>query len=522
MNYIKKILESRTFKLCIVIIIQVFCVFFIVGNLVNNETVIFNIIKIPGSLIYNIMLIVDILLAVSIFANSEINPVYKITWIIILAAVPIIGTIIYLLWGDRQLTRRKALELNGAHIKSRQALEEFEGIVDASVLCGGERASAAYLQNYADAPVFKNTYAEYYPWGEIFFESLLQELEKAEKFIFIEYFIIKTSYMWDKIYSILEKKAREGVEVRLVYDAIGSIVDVPENFWKEMRKKGIKCYKFNPIKFSWKLTDYTFLNHRDHRKICVIDGNVGFTGGINISDEYINRINRIGKWKDTAVMLKGDAVFSLTCTFLKIWGYVSGDTSEDYKKFAPTKRFEADYYLQPYDDDPLDSENVSENSYFNVIYHARKYVYITTPYIIIDNEMATALALAAKSGVDVRIIMPHIPDKKLVYLTGRSYYPQLIEAGVKIYEFMPGFIHSKVFVSDGKISTVGTVNLDFRSLYLHYECGTVIYDEKTAGIIKEEYLKTLKICRLIKEQEVTRNLPVRMLQAALRIVAPLM
>ena len=523
MKLLKRMSASRTFKLCIVIILQILSVFFIVGSLVSKETVLFNVVKIPGSMIYNIVLIIDICLAASVFAKNDLNPVYKMTWIIILAAVPVIGTLIYLLWGDRKIARRKALEISNADEKSKCALFEFEQHVDTSVLSGGEKASARYLQKFAGAPVFKNTYAEYFPWGEVFFEALLKELEKAEKFIFIEYFIVKNGYMWDKVYEILVKKARAGVDVRFVYDALGSLFDVSEDFWVEMRKSGIKCYKFNPIRFSWKLTDYTFLNHRDHRKICVIDGNTGFTGGINISDEYINRVERFGKWKDTAVMLKGDAVYSLTTTFLKMWEYVSREEVDDYRKYAPNFKYDADCYVQPYDDSPLDFENVSENSYFNVIYHARKYVYITTPYLVIDNEMITALSLAAKSGVDVKIITPGIPDKKYVYYLTQSYYAELIRAGVKIYEYSPGFMHAKMFIRDDEQAIVGSANMDYRSLYLHFENCCSFYGGQVVKDVKEDFDIILSESRRITEDDLAAvPRKKKLLQLLLKFFAPVM
>ena len=523
MSKLKRIYTSRTFKLCVVIAVQIFYVFYIIGRLVSRDTLLFNKISIPSGVIYNIMLVIGIFVAVSVFAKNDLNPVYKTMWICIIAAVPVVGTIIYLLWGDRKIAKRNAEKISMSVGKSRDALEKFKRNINPSVLSGGEKASARYLQNFADAPVYKNTYAEYYAWGEEFFESLLCELEKAEKFIFIEYFIIKNGYMWDKVYEVLKRKAENGVEVRLIYDAFGSMFDVSEDFWVEMRSIGIKCCKFNPIRFTWRLTEYTFLNHRDHRKICVIDGNVGFTGGINIADEYINREKRFGKWKDTAVMLKGDAVYSLTNTFLKTWTYVGLDTSDNYEKFAPTFSADTDYYVQPYDDAPGDAENVSENSYFNVICHARKYVYITTPYLVIDNEMFTALSLAAKSGVDVRIVTPGIPDKKYIYTLTQSYYPDLIRAGVKIYEYSPGFMHAKMFVRDDEQAIVGSANLDYRSLYLHFENCCAFYGGPVVKSVKEDFENIFKVSRRVTEEDigsVTKGK--RFLQVLLKFFAPVM
>ena len=287
---------------------------------------------------------------------------------------------------------------------------------------------------------------------------------------------------------------------------------------KYVESRGVKTTVFSPFIPIWNSVQ----NNRNHRKIIIIDGKTAYTGGANLADEYINEEQRFGYWKDAMIFLRGEAVFSFTVIFLQMWNSLR-KTNEDYDLFKyDFPKSEDGCFVQPYSDTPLDSENVGEHVYMQIINSAKKYVYIQTPYLIPDDSMLSCLKLAAKSGVDVRIIMPHIPDKKIVFITGKSYYPQLIEAGVKIYEYTPGFIHSKVFVSDGGISTVGTVNLDFRSLYLHYECGTVIYDEKTAELVKEDFLKTLEGCRLIEKEEVTRNLPVRLLQAVLRIVAPLL
>ena len=523
MNKLKRIYTSRTFKLCIVISVQIFYVFYIIGMLVSSDTLLFDKISVPSSVIYNIMLVIGVFVALSVFAKNDLNPVYKTMWICIIAAVPVAGTIIYLLWGDRKIAKRNAEKILLSLGKSRDALAAFENTVDASVLSGGEKASARYLQNFADAPVFKNTLAEYFKCGEDFFDALLIELEKAERFIFIEYFIIKNGKMWDKVYDVLKRKAAAGVEVRLIYDAFGSMFDVSEDFWVEMRNTGIKCCKFNPIRFTWRLTEYTFLNHRDHRKICVIDGNVGFTGGINIADEYINLEKRFGVWKDSAVMIKGAAVYSLTNTFLKTWSYVGLDTDDDYKRFAPTFSADTDFYVQPYDDAPGDAENVSENSYFNVICHARKYVYITTPYLVIDNEMFTVLSLAAKSGVDVRIVTPGIPDKKYVYTLTQSYYPNLIRAGVKIYEYSPGFMHAKMFVRDDEQAIVGSANLDYRSLYLHFENCCAFYGGPVVKSVKEDFDKIFEVSRKITEDDI-KNVPKikRLFQVLLKFFAPVM
>ena len=313
------------------------------------------------------------------------------------------------------------------------------------------------------------------------FPVLVKELEQAEHYIYIEYFIINDGVMWRTILDILEQKVAQGVDVRLIYDGFGCLTTLPYKYDKFLREKGIQCKVFNPFRPVLNIIQ----NNRDHRKICVIDGKTGFTGGINLADEYINQKERFGHWKDTAVMLKGDAVWSMTMMFLHMWNVVNGiQTPIDYAAHSPhayhPEEFEGSGFVQPFTDTPLDGETLGENVYLNIINRAKRYVYICTPYLIIDNEMMTALCLAAKSGVDVRIMTPGVPDKKMVFLLTQSYYAQLIEAGVKIYEYQPGFLHAKSFVCDDEIAVVGTINLDYRSLYLHFEDGVWIYKNATS------------------------------------------
>lgn len=508
----KKLFGKRVFKLCIVILLQIIAVFTLI-TFASHKTV-----------IYNGVIIINLLIGVSLLSKDDLNPVYKIMWILILAGLPILGTVIYLLWGDRKVPKRKAEEMADALEKAKNALKQYGKNIPCDTLSGGEKASAKYLEKFACAPVYSNTEAMYLKNGETFFEELKRELNNAKKFIFMEYFIIKDGKMWDEIREILINKAKDGVKVKIIYDAIGSIFDLSDDFSKDMRKYGIECHRFNPIKFSWIISDYTFLNHRDHRKICVIDGDVGFTGGINIADEYINEISPCGYWKDTAVKLTGDGVFSLTVSFLKMWdGLIPKKDMDDYINYAPQKSCNTDFHVQPYEDSPIDVENVSENSYFNVIYHARKYVYITTPYLIIDNEMLVSLSLAAKSGVDVKIIVPGIPDKWYAYYLTQSYYGELLRAGVKIYEYTPGFIHAKMFVRDGEQAIVGSANMDYRSLYLHFEYCCQFYGGHIVEDVKKDIDDILLNCREVTMEDV-KNVSKfkRMLQVILKFFAPLM
>lgn len=346
-------------------------------------------------------------------------------------------------------------------------------------------------------------------------------MKKAQKYIFIEYFIIKDGLMWQSILDILKEKVSQGVEVRVIYDDIGCFLALPKDYAMQLKNIGIKCEVFNP--FRPVLT--AIQNNRDHRKITVIDGKVAFTGGLNLSDEYINTYEKHGYWKDAVIQIKGKAAWSLTLMFLEMWELCCG-IPDDIDCFFPKnevdERIESDGFVQPYSDSPVDNENVGEHVYLQIINNAKDYVYICTPYLIVDDSMVSALCLAAKSGVDVRIITPHIYDKALIHLTTRSFYRELIYGGVKIYEYSKGFMHSKIFVSDDQIATVGTTNLDFRSLYLHFECGVWMYNSKAVLQIKKDYFDTLNECTQITLEECIERLPIRVFQEILRIFAPLM
>ena len=329
--------------------------------------------------------------------------------------------------------------------------------------------------------------------------------------------------MWDSVLRILEEKAAAGVKVRILYDDFGCIFLLPKNYPELMAKKGIECRAFN--RFRPLLTGLQ--NNRDHRKICSVDGKIAFTGGINIADEYINEVEKFGKWKDSAVRLTGDGAWPLTAFFLKMWMLTAPDSEsadEDINIYKPQKKDSIinDGYVQPYCDSPLDTHHISEHIYMRLIHGAKKYLYICTPYLIIDDSMLNSLTLAAKSGVDVRIITPHKWDKKMVHITTRSYYSDLIKGGVRIYEYTPGFIHSKLFVSDDEVASVGTVNLDFRSLYLHFECGTLLYGSKAVSEAKEDFLATLEECTEICEEDCKTNVFMRFVNSIMRLMAPLL
>ena len=443
---------------------------------------------------------------------------FKIPWIIVNLLLPIVGGLSYLMFGRIWFSRDEQKRIKNVTFKYANAkLSSGDAMTEFAAEHPWMAKQAEYIRNAAAAPIHKNTAVRYFASGEEMYPCLLEELEKAERFIFMEYFIVHPGLMWDKIQEILVRKAAQGVEVCFMYDSIGSVGLVPPGFVQQLQNKGINAVEFN------KLTNIfsSRFNNRDHRKICVIDGNVGFTGGINLADEYINHIERFGYWKDTAVMIRGDAVRNMTLAFLSLWEY-STKKDYDYEKYMPSLKCEARGYVQPYMDMPYDDEPVGENVYRNILCRASDYVYITTPYLIIDDELINALTGAAKCGVDVRIITPGIPDKKIVYTLTRSYYEVLLRSGVRIYEYTPGFMHAKMFVSDDECAVVGTINLDYRSLCHHFENAVWMCDVPAIKDVKADIMQcfevskevTLDMCR-------SKNIMYRLGLSLLRIVAPL-
>lgn len=457
--------------------------------------------------------------------NQSINPAYKLAWIVLILGVPIFGIAIYFLLGRSTVAAKMEKEFEDIKYNYHDYLKENPRIRSMLEEESVEYSNQSkYIRDAAGYPLYGNMETKYFGVGDDMFPYLLEELKKAEKYIFLEYFIIADGYMWQSIKDILIEKAQQGVDVRLIYDDFGCSSRLPHHFYKRLQTKGIKCAAFNPMRPIANI----ILNNRDHRKILVVDGRVAFTGGVNLADEYINQFERFGHWKDSGIMMKGPAVWSFTAMFLEMWSVIT-QMEPEFDRFVPPAYYtpipsKYSGFIQPYTDNPLDNETVGENVYLNIINHAQKYVYIYTPYLIIDNEMITALCLAAKSGIDVRIVVPEIPDKKYVYLLTQSYYGQLLEAGVRIYQYMPGFIHAKNFLCDDKVATVGTINMDFRSLYLHFECGTWLYGcKETLLEIKSDMLSTLDVCREITLESVkNRHFVVRLLQSVLRLFAPML
>ena len=450
------------------------------------------------------------------------NSGFKIIWVFLILAFPILGGLTYLMFHIQSSTRKfqKGLTLYESKNRENFFLSE-NSYIQAIKETPNYEVLINYLQASSGFPVYDKSSIEYLSPGEVMFAKLIEELKKAEKYIFLEYFIIDDGIMWDTILEILEQKVAQGVDVRVMYDDIGSLLLLPTDYPLELAKKGIKACVFNVFKPTLMVS----MNNRDHRKIAIIDGKTAFTGGINLADEYINEKNRFGHWKDASVMVSGYAAWSLTVIFLELWTF-SRKQKENFEDYFPWKTEkninQTNGFIQVYADSPTDDEVVGEHVYLHIITRAKKYLYIQTPYFIVDDNIASALCLAAKSGVDVRLMTPGHWDKYLVHLTTQSYYPELIKAGVKIYEYTPGFLHSKIFISDDEVATVGTTNLDYRSLYHHFECGVVMYKSSVIQDIYNDFMKTLDNCTELKAENVKHNIFTNFRNEILRIFAPLM
>ncbi|MHC6179224.1 cardiolipin synthase [Clostridium sp. JNZ X4-2] len=445
------------------------------------------------------------------------NTSYKISWIALILLIPIVGVIIYIL--SRVGIKRNFNKINKIELGEKIFPEENQSMLSLLKKENKTRYNETRLiKNISGYGAYFNTKVVYFSSGESMYKKYLEELKKADKFIFLEYFIISKGKMWNEIFEILKEKAGSGVEVRILVDYIGSIFVLPKDFEKSLRENNIKFKIFNPIKILLNV----MLNYRDHRKMTIIDGKVAFTGGMNIGDEYINSYRKYGYWKDMGIYLEGDAVYSFTSMFLRMWQSIT-KKKETFKKYQFETKFEKyTGVVVPYNSSPEEHDDIAQNVYLSIINSAKNYIYITTPYLIIGYEMVLALSLAAQRGVDVRIITPFIPDKKSVQVLTRSHYDRLLDSGVKIYEYTPGFIHGKTFVSDGECAVVGTINMDYRSLYLHFECAAYMYDVPIIDDIYKDFVNTMSVCRKIeKDAWEKRCFLKKVLESILRMFAPL-
>ena len=455
--------------------------------------------------------------------NIDMDNSVRITWLVVIAVLPVLG--VPLFWYTKADIGHNALKkrLMDLESQTRAQLPQNEQTVELLQEQAPEAMPLArYLRGKGGGfPVYADTVATYFNGGEAMFDEMLRQLETAEEYIFVEYFIIDEGLMWGKILEVLARKALQGVDVRVMYDGTCEFSTLPRNYPRLLEKLNIQCKVFSPVQ-PFVSTHY---NYRDHRKILVIDGRVGFTGGVNLSDEYINHIQKHGRWKDAAVMLEGEAVRSLTAQFLQMWGILKEPEYEQFLTQPIPVPENAKGVAAPYGDCPLDGERVGEMVYIDLLNRARDYIHIMTPYLILDGELETALKFAAERGVDVHLILPGKPDKQFPYALAKSHYSALLDSGVKISEWSPGFVHAKVFVVDGREAVVGTINLDYRSLYHHFEDAVWMVDAPCIRDIERDFQHTLEQCRTVENTSASiwqKHYLLRATGMLLKVIAPLL
>lgn len=464
--------------------------------------------------------ILGLLITVYLLNTPSLDPAFNISWIILILVFPTVGVYVYLFVklqiGVQALGKRYQFIRQDELKYMKQDKKVLSNItkVNASV-----SNYVAYMNHVGGYPLYQNSHVSYYPFGEDLFPHLLEDLRKAKDYIFLEYFIIAKGFMWNSILDILKEKVKEGVEVYLLYDGTCSFVLLPSDYPKELKQFGIHVKIFNPV-IPIISTQY---NNRDHRKIAVIDGEIAYTGGINLADEYINKIERFGIWKDNGIRIKGEAVRSFVILFLENWN-AQGKQLLVYERFIKSMKTRSNSsFVLPFGDNPFDQDLTGEMSYLHVLQTSKKYVHIITPYLVLDHAMLKQLCNTALRNVDVKIIMPGIKDKPFIYYLGRTYYKELLEHGVKIYEYTPGFTHAKMFVSDDEKAVIGTINLDFRSLYLHFENGVFLYQDDTILKMEEDFSETLRQCEEVTLENLNRYpLWKTLIGKVLRVFAPLL
>ena len=501
------IVFSRTVIILLLLLINFLLLFSFLFELFEGVTLFFGGIAVATA----IMLIVIL--------NSDQDPAFKLSWCIVIAVLPLFGialyTIVRLDPGSRLFQR---LLKSSTSASLPYIPDNSQTVTDLEQRDPDAASLARYLQNHANAPVYTNSTVQYFPLGEDKFKQMLHQIEQAKQYIFLEYFIICQGQMWGQILELLVRKASEGVEVRVLYDGMNAMTNLPYNYPRMLELLGIRCKMFSPV-HPFVSTHY---NNRDHRKILVIDGHTAFTGGVNLQDRYINQEEVFGHWKDTAIMVQGEAARGFALMFLQMWN--ANEREQIFDPYLPAiPAVTAQGCVIPYGEDPTRRERVAKTVYLHILNHARKYVYIMTPYLILDAELSNAIQYAAKRGVDVRIILPHIPDKRTAFALAQSHYRELIHAGVKIYEYTPGFVHGKVFLSDDTCGIVGSINLDYRSLYLHYECAAYLYQVPALADIKADFTDTFAKSQLIHMNDVDKqSFFSRIVAALLKVAAPLM
>lgn len=471
--------------------------------------------------ILNALLSVLAVIFVTGLVSQRDESTYKLLWVMVIVAMPILGALLYFILGNKNTGKKlkKKLEQSAAslpEIGSHNTDAYITAIQNEDLRIG---QTLAHLSQATGFPLVKHHTSKYYPFGEDMFLNMCEDLKKAEKYIYVEYFIIQSGKFWDTLACIMAQKVTQGVDVRVMYDDLGSIGTFSVVDALELSKKGIKCIPFNPFLFV-----KSQLNNRDHRKLMVIDGKVAYSGGINLADEYINETHPFGRWKDIGFRITGEAVNSYAYMFAEFWNAFSNDkiTTDRiaFSREAPEQAGTG--YVLPYYDAPMRQEHVSNELFVEILSSATRYVWFYTPYLMLGDALYDAFIRAAKRGVDVRIIMPGIPDKKMVYRLSRSYYADLLKAGVRIYEYAPGFVHAKAFIADDKIAGIGTVNLDYRSLFLHFECNALFYKTDIIGALKQDYLATQKESPEKTANDIKNGVLYRFGNNVLRLIAPLL
>ncbi len=468
--------------------------------------------------------VLSILVLMNLILKDD-NPNHKIPWLVVVLLIPPAGLLIYLTFGKSYISKKHSRLYQSVKDRQHKLINQNEEVLnELSKYNYKYTLQSNYIMNTSDTPIFKNTEVKYLKDGNEYFKNLFNDLRNAKHFIFLEYFIFGEGKVLDELLEILKQKIQEGIDVRVIYDDVGSIKVLPYKFDHTLIKMGVKCVKFN----KYHPVVSVVLNNRDHRKIAVIDGYIGYTGGINIADEYANYIQRFGYWKDNGIRLVGDAVQNLTLMFLKSYDIYSGSKT-NYEQYLPSKycniELKSNGFVQPFGDGPTPvyDNYIGKNVYLNIINQATKYVYITTPYLIVDYTIMSALESAAKRGVDVRIITPGIPDKKIVYMVTRDSYNSLIKAGVKIYEYQKGFIHAKTVIADDEVGVVGTINFDYRSLVHHFENGCYLVNCECLKDIKKDFMETLEQSKIPNKKIYSnKNLIKRLVVSILKFFAPLM
>lgn len=441
-------------------------------------------------------------ISVILLVGKNKDTSYTMAWLIIIVILPAFGFILYVLWGRSSSRGRRNDKMKAVVAEGKVFLKKDTNAYRDFIHLHPMRKRFADFLGKEGFPLYENTKCDYYPLGELQFEAMIEDMEKAEKFIFLEYFILHSGELWDKISELLIRKAAQGVEVRLMYDDLGSITTAPDNLIRELREKNINVIRFNPVHKS--ISRFS-MNYRNHQKITIIDGSIGYTGGTNIADEYANMYKRLGHWKDTAIRLEGDAVWSLTMIFLQMWESENNDCL-DYEKYRSNVVSDEPGFYQPFADGPFNNpNNPAEVMYNTIIYNAKEYVYITTPYLVVDDSMMDALCTAARGGIDVRIITPKRWDHWYVNMVTRSNYGELMKAGVKIYEYSPGYIHAKTILSDDDHAVTGSINMDYRSFNLHFENGVWICGSPVLDDIKQDIMETFAVSEKIDFEEWSRR-----------------